>query len=215
MNTTTKTQDAIEVPEGYRINRQGHLVPLARITEAEQLRDEVVMQVVREAERLNSEIAAFYKRSLEDIQDLVKMAGERWGVQLGGSRGNLTLISFDGDYKVVRQISDMIGFTEEIEVARALLNECIDRWGEGSNDNLRLIVDRTFRTTQDGNLRKGAVLDLMSVEIDDAGWQRGIEALRKAIEVNGTAVYVRAYQRERLPGGKSGWRQIAIRTGGV
>ena len=39
------------------------------------------------------------------------------------------------------------------------------------------------------------MLSLLRVEIEDPDWQRAMEALKDSIQVNGTAVYIRVYQR--------------------
>lgn len=183
------------IPEGYMKNALGHLVPRANVREQDLLRDEVARNLASHASVLNKALADFKKKALGDIADLVKIAGERYEVVLGGKKGNVSINTYDGKYKVQRSVTDRIQFTEEIEAAKALINQCIARWSEGANDNIRAIVDRAFSKDTKGQLKTAAVLDLMRLEIDDAEWKRAMEAIRDSIQTTGTAIYVRVYER--------------------
>ncbi|MEG0936543.1 MAG: DUF3164 family protein [Comamonas sp.] len=183
------------VPDGYMKNALGHLVPRANIREQDLLRDEIAKKVADRAIRLNQELTEFKKETLGELADLIKIAGERYEVTLGGKKGNVSISSYDGKYKVLRSVADRIQFTEEIEAAKALINQCIARWSEGANDNIRAIVDRAFNKDTKGQLKTAAVLDLMRLEINDAEWKRAMDAIRDSIQTTGTAIYVRVYER--------------------
>lgn len=183
------------IPEGYMKNALGHLVPRANVREQDLMRDQVALSLAIEASALNKALAAFKKKALGDIADLVKIAGERYEVVLGGKKGNVSINTYDGKYKVQRSVADRIQFTEEIEAAKSLINQCIARWSEGANDKIRAIVDRAFNKDTKGQIKTAAVLDLMRLDIDDAEWKRAMEAIRDSIQSTGTATYVRVYER--------------------
>ena len=183
------------IPEGYMKNALGHLVPRANVREQDLMRDQVALSLAIEASALNRALSAFKKKALGDIADLVKIAGERYEVVLGGKKGNVSINTYDGKYKVQRSVADRIQFTEEIEAAKSLINQCIARWSEGANDNIRAIVDRAFSKDTKGQLKTAAVLDLMRLDIDDDEWKRAMDAIRDSIQTTGTATYVRVYER--------------------
>lgn len=184
-----------EVPEGYMRNAVGHLVPEDQVRDQDKLRDGITKDLITGAEDLNRRLKAFKKQALNDIADLVQISADRYDVKLGGKKGNVSLISYDGKYKVVRSFAERLAFTEELEAAKELINQCITRWSEGANDNIRALVDRAFRTNTKGQLRTQAILDLLRLEIDDEQWLRAMEALKDSIMVTDTAVYVRFYER--------------------
>lgn len=190
---TTLTGPA--TPAGYMRNAAGHLVPTEQVREQDMLRDQVVRDLVEQAVELNQKLAAFKARALGDIADLVKIAGDRYGVVLGGKKGNVSVATYDGSYKVVRAIAERIAFTEELEAAKALINSCITRWSEGANANIQALVDRAFRTDSQGQIKTAAVLELLRLEIDDEEWKRAMLAIKDSIQAIGTAIYVRVYQR--------------------
>jgi hypothetical protein len=188
MNTDT-------IPEGYLRNAAGHLIPLAQVREHDKLRDDIAFGLAQEAEKLHDQIKAFKCRALNDIADLVSIAAEKYDVKLGGKKGNVSISTYDGSYKVIRTYAEQLAFTEELEAARELINDCIIRWSEGANDHIKVLVDRAFRTNGKGQLKTAAVLDLLRLEINDEGWKRAMEALKDSIQSVGATAYVRFYKR--------------------
>jgi len=188
-------------------NAANHLVPIDQVREQDLLRDQVAREIAVEAVALNQRLREFKARALGDVADLVRIAGEKYEVNLGGKKGNVQICTYDGRYKVVRQVAERIAFTEELEAAKALINGCIDRWSEGANPHIRALVDRAFRTDTKGQIKTTAVLELLRLEIDDAEWQRAMEAIRDSIQSTGTATYVRVYQRI---GDSDQYRAIAL-----
>lgn len=187
---------AINPIPGYRRNALGHLVPEGEVPEHEKLRDEVTRELAAEAEELSRRLTAFKKKALGDIAGLVQLAAERHEVKLGGEKGNITITSYDGSYKILRTYAEVVQFTESVEAAKALIEECMSNWSEGANSHLRVLVQAAFRSNRNGDLKTGRVIELLSYPIDDPDWQRGMQALREAIQVTGRAVYVRVYKRE-------------------
>ncbi len=113
------------VPAGYMMNAAGHLVPHDQVREQDLLRDQVARELAQEALTLNSALASFKRRALGDIADLVRIAGERYDVKLGGTKGNVTVTTYDGEFKIQRAIAERLEFTEELEAAKELINGCI------------------------------------------------------------------------------------------
>lgn len=182
-------------PAGYMRNAAGHLVPIDQVREQDLLRDQVAGALAEHAVQIHTQLKAFKARALADIADLVRIGAEKYKLNIGGEKGNVTITTYDGQYKVVRAYAERITFTEEIEAAKALINACIIRWSEGANDNIRALVDRAFRTDSKGQIKTAAVLELLRLEITDDEWERAMDAIRDSIQSTGTAVYVRVYQR--------------------
>ena len=183
------------IPDGYMRNASGHLVPIAQVREQDKLRDQVARDLSTRALALAGALKEFKQAALADIADLVTISGERYGVELGGKKGNVTVTTYDGRFRIQRAHADLISFTEELEAAKALINSCIDRWSEGANPHIRVLVDRAFRTDTKGQIKTAAVLELLRLEIEDDEWQRAMEAIKDSIQSTGTAVYIRVYQR--------------------
>ena len=183
------------IPAGFVMNAVGHLVPEHQVREHDKLRDGVARDLSTIALDINKALAAFKAKALADIDDLIAISSARYGVTIGGKKGNASITTYDGQFKIERAMAERITFTEEILAAKELIDQCIRKWSEGANSHLRVLVDRAFRANRAGQIKTGDVLSLLRVEIDDPDWKRAMEALKDSIQVNGTAVYIRVYQR--------------------
>lgn len=187
--------EQIQIPEGFVKNAAGHLVPEHQVREHDKLRDSVARELANQAVAISEALAAFKAKALGDIADLIAISAEKYQVKLGGKKGNVSIVTYDGRFKIERAMAERITFTEEILAAKELIDQCIRKWSEGADQHLRILVDRAFHANRQGQIKTGDVLSLLRVEIDDPDWQRAMEALKDSIQVNGTAVYIRVYQR--------------------
>lgn len=190
------SQPPLQIPAGFVMNAAGHLVPEHQVREHDKLRDGVARDLAEEAVRLNVALAEFKRKALGDIGDLIAICAEKYGVTLGGKKGNASITTYDGVFKVERCVADRIAFTEEILAAKELIDRCIRKWSVGANQHLRVLVDRAFSAGRNGQIKTNDVLGLLRMEIDDPDWKTAMVALKDAIQVNGKAVYIRVYQRE-------------------
>lgn len=184
------------VPEGYMRNGVGHLVPIAQVREQDMLRDQVARNLAEQAEAIHKLLVDFKTKAFSDIADLVRIAGDRYSVTLGGERGGITVSTYDQEFKVVRSVADRITLTEEIEAAEVLVTECLSQWKQESNAHLHKLAARAFRKNAQGKLCTTDILNLLRVEIEDATWKRAMKAITDSIQVSGTATYVRVYRRK-------------------
>ena len=138
----------------------------------------------------------FKKLSFEDIAAFIQLSAEQHGVQVGGNKGNVTLFSFDGKYKIVRQSQESIRFDESLQAAKALIDECISEWAAGSNDNIRVLINDAFQVDKEGKISTGRVLSLRRLDIRDEKWLRAMDAISDSIIVTDSKNYVRFYERD-------------------
>lgn len=182
-------------PAGYRRNAQGNLVPEENVREIDKLRDDLVREIVADAEAVHLALATFKTKAMADIAAFVDLSAERYNVKLGGRKGNLTLSSYDGAHKVQFAIADRIVFDEGIQAAKALVDECIHRWTEGSRSEIKALVEHAFQVDKEGNINLGRVLTLTRLQINDPTWQTAMQAIRDSMTVASSRSYVRIYRR--------------------
>lgn len=194
-------------PAGYRKDNQGRLVPEALIKPIDKARDELVTEIVSQALPQREQLAQFKARTIGDIQAFVDLSAEQYGVKLGGRKGNVQLLSFDGRYKVQLKQQEQITFDERIEAAKELIDSCLNRWTEGSRPEIKALVERAFRTNHKGQLRTAEVLGLKNLEIEDEEWVRAMTALMDSITVAGSTAYINIYERI---GETDQWRHISL-----
>lgn len=194
-NRTPAVDTASDIPEGYRRDAQGRLVPEAMIRPIDQLRDQLVLGIVKDAKELNQQIATTRAKFFGDIAAFVATSAEGYNVKLGGNKGNVTLVSYDGRYKVVRAIQETLRFDERLQVAKALIDSCLNRWSEGARPELKVLINDAFQVDKAGNINTGRVLALRRLEIDDEEWRTAMRAIDDALSVVGSKSYVRVYER--------------------
>ncbi len=184
------------VPAGYRTNAQGHLIPESQVKPVDKLRDEVVMQIVAAARQQRQTLAAFKLESMQRIADFTDLSASEYGVEYGGTKGNVTLVSFDGRYKLIRAVGEHRVFDERIQAAKKLIDDCISEWSVGANEKIMAMIDHAFRVNKQGKIDINQVLGLRQLNIDDAKWNEAMDAIADAIQVTGTSQYLRIYERQ-------------------
>ncbi|MDI3325599.1 DUF3164 family protein [Pontibacterium granulatum] len=183
------------IPEGYMKDAKGRLVPIDTIDEIDLTRNDLVSELTGKAKQLQQQMRDFKLAVLGDIGAFVDLAAERYEIALGGKKGNVTLISFDGRLKIQRAIQEHITFDERLQAAKALIDNCIHRWSEGSALELKVLVDDAFQVDKEGQINTGRVLSLRRHKIDDEDWRKAMDAIADSIQVTGSKTYVRFYER--------------------
>ncbi len=186
-----------QLPQGYRQNSAGHLVPESKIEAIDLLRDELVEKLLAKAENINKQLREFRMQALMDISDFIELSSEQYGMQIGGKKGNVSLANFNGKKMIKRSISESICFDERLQIAKSLIDECIHRWSEGSNDNIKALVEHAFQTDKQGNISVSRILGLRRLDIKDTQWLEAMEAIADSISISGSKTYLRFYQREQ------------------
>ncbi|CAH6198353.1 DUF3164 family protein [Citrobacter freundii] len=194
------------IPEGYRINAQGHLVPESQVKPLDKLRDEVVMNIIESARQQRQQLAAFKLNSMQEIADFIDLSAAEYGVEFGGAKGNVSLVSFDGRYKLLRAVGEHRVFDERIQAAKTLIDTCINQWSGGADEKIMALVDHAFRVNKQGKIDINQVLGLRQLNIDDERWNEAMDAVADAIQVTGTSQYLRMYERQ----GDGSYKQISL-----
>lgn len=184
------------LPKGYLQDAAGRLVPVDTVKAIDIERDKLVAEIVAKAKVLSNQIATFKGAAFGDIGAFVELSAEQYGTRVGGNKGNVSLMSFDGRFKVLRAISEHLRFDERLMAAKALIDECIHDWAQGSTPELQVLVNDAFNVDKQGNINTVRVLALRRLEIADERWQLAMKAISESIQVVGSKTYLRIYERD-------------------
>lgn len=208
MNNQNQNLTAVApvVPEGYMANSKGHLIPVDKVKAVDKLRDEEVIAMVRMAKVLNEDMRRVKNRLFASFNDFVALSAQEYEVQLGGKKGNTTLFSYDGKYKVQLAVSENIVFDERLQIAKNLIDECLTDWTQNASDNIKAIINQAFQVDKEGKISTHRVLSLRSLDINDGNWLRAMDAISDAIQVTDTKEYIRFYERDA----HGAYHQIAL-----
>lgn len=192
MNTTT-TPPA--VPDGYKLDSQGRLVPVALIREIDLMRDELVLRMFALARLQAEELAKLKELMFSEIAAFISLSADQYDVTIGGKKGNVTLMSYDGRYKLQRAIQESLVFDERLQAAKALIDACLQRWSQGSQPEIKMLINDAFQVDKEGNINTGRVLGLRRLAITDPEWLQAMTAIGESLQVAGSRSYVRLYER--------------------
>lgn len=201
--------DQNNTPVGYMKNAQGHLVPMENVKEIDKIRNSLVLTLILSAKDLSAEGVKFKEKCHRQIASFIELAAQDHNVQMGGQKGNVTLHSFDGQYRIIRAKDDRVVFNEGLTIGRQKVLACVKKWTEGANKHIAAIVNRAFETDKAGHLSASKVMSLFAYQIDDPEWTEALEAIRSSIQVVDTKSYVRFYERDAL----GNYQQIALDGG--
>ncbi len=209
------TEQINQIPAGcvqmgealYMRDAKERLVPLAQVSQVDQLEDQTVRKILDYAAELNAQISRFKGHCFDDVGAFMALIAEKYGASKGGAKGNITLTSFDGCAKVQIQVSDNLTFGPELQVAKTLVDECIAEWAADARAEIRLLVEDAFRVDKEGLVSREAIFRLRRIEIDDERWRRAMDAITDSIRVVGSRTYMRFYQR---PSPRDSWKAVTI-----
>ena len=191
----------------YMRDAKGALVPLGLVKPIDKLMDEAVRKMMAFARDLSGQIARFKGHCFDDLGSFQALIAQEYGASVGGAKGNVSLVSYDGCMKVQFQVSDLLDFGPELQAAKKLVDACLAEWSAGSRDEIRAIVNRAFNVDKEGHINRAELFMLMRVAIEDPRWQQAVTAIRDSIRVVGSKTYIRFYQR---PSPDAAWQGVTI-----
>ncbi len=183
------------LPEGYWENAQGALVPEANIKEIDKLRDQTVRRIWALAEQLHQEMQKFKAQAFTDVAAFVQISADQYGAKIGGTKGNVQLLTFDGRLKIQRNIAERITFDERLQAAKHLIDECLKEWTADGRDEIKAIISSAFNVDKKGEISTTKILGLKRIEINHPKWLEAMQAITDSIGIAGSKSYLRFYKR--------------------
>ncbi|WP_375673355.1 DUF3164 family protein, partial [Bartonella sp. CL25QHWL] len=95
----------------------------------------------------------------------------------------------------------------QLQIAKSLLDECLNEWSADARPEIRAIITRAFNTDKEGKVNRGEIFMLLRLDIDDPRWKEAMRAIRESFRVTTSKEYVRFYERDSL---ESAWRAVTI-----
>lgn len=187
---------------------KGHLVPETMIKPHELLEDQLVSKMIEYARDLSAQIGRFKGHCFDDVASFMELLASNYGMTKRGAagKGNVTFSSFDGRRKVTIQVADQMTFGPGLQVAKQMVDNCLEEWSADARPELRVLVQEAFRADKAGQVSTDAVFRLLRMEIVDAAWQRAMKALRESVRIEGSKSYIRFHERDA----SGRWKAITI-----
>ena len=182
---------------GYLRTPDGRWMNPEFIADRTRRENQVVEDLIGEALQMQGLLSLFKAKCFDTIDTFRQELAARYGARVGGTRGGLTLHSFDGKSRVQVSEADSLTFGPELESAKALIDECLHDWTRGGNENLTAVVNDAFHVGEGRKIRMDRVLGLRRLKIDDDRWARAMAAINDAVKTERSKLYIRFYRRER------------------
>ena len=182
--------------QNFWVDTKGRLVPVETIREIDQLRHNLVIETVQKALELKEQLKQAKLKMFDDIAAFVELSAEKYGIKRGGQKGNVSLLSFDGKYKLQFTISESLSFDERIHAAKILIDECLHDWTQDSRNEIKLLIDSAFDVDKEGKLSTTKILGLRRVKINDKRWIEAMNAIADSIQITTSKAYIRVYERD-------------------
>lgn len=191
----------------YMEDAKGRLVPVDMVKEIDKTRDILVRTLVKNALEVRASIIKFKQESMFEIRAFVDLSAMEWDVTLGGKKGNITLYSFDGRYKVQVRIAENMVFDEQLQVAKAMIDQCLTQWTKGSSSEVKVLINDAFQVDKEGRINTQRILSLRRLDITHELWKKAMDAITASLQVIGSKEYFRLYQREK---GRETWEPVSL-----
>ncbi len=176
-------------------NAKGGYDPIATIKEIDLARDSLVKDIIAKSLEMSRQLAALKQRFFDDIYAFIDLSAEKYGVKVGGKKGNVQLVSYDGEYKVILAVNENIQFDERLQIAKNLIDECLSEWTQDSRAEIQALINDAFYVGKSGKLNTNRILSLRRLEIQDKKWQQAMNAISDSVLTVDSKEYIRTYKR--------------------
>lgn len=197
--TSIPTEDINGIP--YVNKSNGDLIALANVKPEHVEEDELVRRLAAKAAGMNAALAAFRNEIFEEVAAYRELLAEKYDVKRRSRKGGIVLSTVDTSLRLTIAIGETLTFGAELELAKELIYGCIHRWAEGSNNNIRALVDQAFQVNK-GKLNTDRILGLRRLKIEDetGDWEKAMNLIGDSVRVMASREYARFHCIDKKTG---------------
>jgi len=168
-------------------------------------KDQLIDDLSQKAEYLQLELKNFKAYCFQRIEEYMKEVSSKYNINFS-SKGNLNITNSDGNYRVCKNVQEYIVLDEKLQIAKLLIDKCLNKWSEGGSVELKKVVDLAFSVDKRGKLNIPRVLSLRKLDIEDKDWQQAMQAISDSIDTVNSKHFVRVYKKNY----KNEWQSISL-----
>lgn len=192
--------------KGNWLDSTGVAVPQKYVKPVDKKRDAMVERLHKKAVALQERMIAFKAEFNVEVEAFLALVAKEVG-RGENKKGNYQFAGFSGHKRVSINRGSFIDFDERLQFAKTLVDNCLERWSEGGNDNLKAVVFDAFKVNKRGQMDRQRILSLRRLNIKDKVWQQAMELIGQALTVTGVKDYISIEEREN---GEGKWRSIRL-----
>jgi len=192
---------------GDWLDAAGQAVPKKYVKPIDRKKDAMACRLLKLAQDVSARLAAFKATANAEIDAYLDAAAADVAAGFTPNKeGNYTLTGFSGDVQVERKRVKFLDFDEKLQFAKQKIDNCIERWSDGANGNLRVIVFDAFNVDSRGRVDRDRLFGLRRLNINDAEWREAMEIIADAAVVTAR----REYLIFRVRNGTGHWETIPL-----
>lgn len=200
-------EQQVEHPE-FLMNSRGFKVPFDTIPAQDLLRNDLVLKLTGQAKVLSKSHDEFKRNVFSEANDLVSLLASEYNTEIGGTKGNITLSSFDNKSKIQIGVADQISFGAEIDIAKKLITEVIEEELSESSNFIADLLRDAFEADKQGQFNKNRILTLRKYRNANESdkWKEAMKALDDAIIASNSKTYINFYEKNEF----GAWVQVPL-----
>ena len=195
----------------YLKDRKGRLVPIQQIDEHDIEMDAFVRKQVSKAKELQAVLRQFKQNAFDDCYAFMGLLAEKYNRKIGGQKGNVTFSTFDGFMQIRIAVQDTLTFGPELQIAKQIIDECLNDWAKDANQNLKTLITDAFEVDKEGELNTGRILSLRRIKIQDKRWEQAMDAISESLRIAVSKTYINFKEKDHI--GK--YNNISLDIAGV
>jgi len=187
----------------FWLDPEGNKVPETYVDKVDKKRDALVERTIKKIENANLRLKQLKEKIEMEVDRFLDGIAEQYGEDW---KGNALLRNFDQSKEVQIKYGQTIGFDERLQVARQLIDRCIEKWSEGSDMKIRMLVNQAFKVDKKGQLDAKLILSLRQIKIKDNEWKQAMELIADSVKIENRRKYF-IFKRKDVNGE---WQTISM-----
>lgn len=185
------------------IDHDGNNIPVRYIDPTDKKRDALVERTIKKIENESLRLKQLKEKIEQDINRFLETVATEYGQDW---KGNASLRNFDQSKEVQIKYGQSISFDERLQVARQLIDRCIESWSEGSDMKIRMLVNQAFKIDKKGQLDAKLILSLRNIKIKDKDWKKAMDLISDSVKIENRRKYF-IFRRKDVNGE---WQTISM-----
>lgn len=194
------------IPENLIQRPDGSYVDLKTLPPRKQLAHDMVCRLFPKAIELRDDLTVLKRTTLSEMEAYRSIMHEEFETDVTGKGGGFSVKTVCGTKKIELSFAKHVSFGEELEAAKALLDEFLEDIlgdlaestgdetdGQSSAEIIRDIVQAAFKVNSKGRLSTEGILGLSKHNWRHPKFLRALDAIDQAINRDSETTYTRYY----------------------
>jgi len=189
-------------------DKRGQEVHRDLVPHEEKLKTELVYDIVERAQKGVKLMERFKEQTTASIREYMEMMRSKYNLDVAkGSKGNLTLQSFDGLRKIQVAVQQHIDFDEKLSLAKEKIDAYLKEKTKDADPEIQTLIMNAFEVDKKGNVDAKKIFALKKYKISDPLWKEAMELIDEAVEIVGSKSYIRFYVRGSID---EKWHNVSL-----